>query len=753
MSDGPIGVRGTRWRGPEPSIALPSPTAMAATWDPGLVRRAGNLLAAEARRKGVHVLLAPTINLHRSPLGGRHFECFSEDPLLTGEIGAAYVIGVQEGGVGATVKHFVANDSETDRMTANVVLDQRTLRELYLAPFEHIIEKARPYGVMAAYNSVNGPTMTEHRELLNDVLRGEWGFDGVVVSDWFAARHTTRAAVAGLDVAMPGPATVYGPALAAAVRDGRISEEHVNEHVARVLTLAERVGALGPPAPAVTGEVDGRAVARRMAARSTVLLHDNGVLPLPPEQRIALIGGLAKDPRVMGGGSAQVHPQHAVSPLEGLLAAGAEVTYARGADPSTRFRPAADGFELTATVRDATGRIRAEMPLPDGAIMWHGDMPAELDPADVHSVEISGTFTAPAAGTHRLGIEGAGAFQLTVDGEVLFDDQVPTADITDLAGAIFAPLQHEVAVQLVPGRQITVSLLHTDPPFLNPGFFPAVSFALGHRAPDTVRDPEDLLAEAVEAANQADVAVVVVGTSKDVESEGFDRTSLDPPGRQDELVTRVAAANPNKIVVVNAGAPVPMPWRDDVAAILLTWFPGQEGGHALADLLLGHAEPGGRLPTTWPATLDDCPVTTAAPGDGILHYEDGIRVGYRGWERADTPPAFEFGSGKGYTTWTYEEATRNGDQVTVRVRNSGDRPGREVIQLYLRPETDDPNRPKRWLAGFATAEAAPGASATVVIDVPERSCQIWTDQGWHRPPGAYLIEVSHSLTDTRLTIP
>src|SRR5215475_4882987 len=244
MSDGPVGVRGTRWSAEDPSVALPSPTALAATWDPSLARAAGRLLGQEARRKGVHVLLAPTVNLHRSPLGGRHFECYSEDPLLTGRIGSAYVAGVQDQGVATTVKHFVANDSETERFTVSVEVAERTLRELYLAPFEVIVKEAGAWAVMSAYNSVAGLTMTEHTALQQGVLKQEWGFDGVVVSDWTAARDTVRAALGGLDIAMPARRNPWGDKLVAAVRDGRVPVEIVDEQVRRVLRLAARVGAL-----------------------------------------------------------------------------------------------------------------------------------------------------------------------------------------------------------------------------------------------------------------------------------------------------------------------------------------------------------------------------------------------------------------------------------------------------------------------------------------------------------------------------
>jgi Beta-glucosidase-related glycosidases len=283
MSDGPIGVRGVHWTADDPSIALPSPTALAATWDPALARRAGTLLAQEARRKQVHVLLAPTVNLHRSPLGGRHFEAYSEDPYLTGEIGSGYVQGVQSGGVGTTVKHFVANDAETDRFTVNNLLSERALRELYLAPFEAIVAHAHPWGIMTAYNTVNGTTMTEHHHLVNEILRGEWGFDGFNVSDWTAARATAGALEGGLDVAMPGPRTVYGEALAAAVRAGEVEEAKVDEAVRNVLRLAARVGILEGAEPVVTeppATVDGEALAREIARRSFVLVRNQGALPL-----------------------------------------------------------------------------------------------------------------------------------------------------------------------------------------------------------------------------------------------------------------------------------------------------------------------------------------------------------------------------------------------------------------------------------------------------------------------------------------
>ncbi|GAA0937062.1 beta-glucosidase family protein [Actinocorallia libanotica] len=739
MSDGPIGVRGTRWSAADPSIALPSPTALAATWDTALVRRAGGLLAAEARRKGVRVLLAPTVNLHRSPLGGRHFECFSEDPLLTGELAAGFVQGVQSGGVAVTVKHFVANDFETERMTADVVVSERALRELYLLPFEIVVRKASPYGIMTAYNGVNGTTMSEHGELVNGVLRGEWGFDGFVVSDWFGARDTVRAALGGLDVAMPGPDTVYGPALAEAVRAGEVPEEVLDEHVQRVLELARRTSV-----DADLPEVDGQALAREIAARSFTLLRNEGVLPLEGSPRVALIGGLAKEARVMGGGSAQVFPSHVVSPLEGLRSAGLDVVYARGADPSTRLNPAS--FPLLTTAYAEDGTVLGEFPQPDGSLQWVGQMPEGVDHTVLGSVAMRGAFTPDESGDHLIAIEGVGAFRLAVGGDVLFDGTIAPESDDPFAAFFFAP-QKVFSVPLQEGVEVEIELVHRIARGEMP--VPFVGFALVHR--DPTADPDTLLAEAEPAAAASDLAVVVVGTSKEVESEGFDRTSLRLPGRQDELVRRVAAANPRTIVVVNAGSPVEMPWRHDAAAVLLTWFPGQEAGHALADVLTGRAEPGGRLPTTWPAVLEDCPVTDVTPVDGTMRYDEGVFIGYRAWQRSGAVPAYEFGSGLGYTTWTYEKAVHEEGVLHVTLRNTGPRPGREVVQTYLAPASPDETRPSRWLAAFAVAEAAPGESVTVTLPLPERAFCVWQDGAWVPAPGDHVLHTGHSLTDTPLT--
>ncbi|MEU5344796.1 glycoside hydrolase family 3 C-terminal domain-containing protein [Streptomyces sp. NPDC020766] len=754
MSDGPIGVRGVRWTSGDPSVALPSPTALAATWDPELARRAGVLLAQEARRKGVHVLLAPTVNLQRSPLGGRHFEAYSEDPYLTGRIGTGYVRGVQSGGVGTTVKHFVANDAETDRFTVNNVVGERALRELYLAPFEAIVENAHPWGIMTAYNSVNGTTMTEHRYLVNEILRGEWGFDGFNVSDWMAARDTVADIEGGLDVAMPGPRTVYGEALAQAVRDGRVEESTVDGAVRNVLRLAARVGILEGAQPAVTDipeTVDGEALAREIARRAFVLVrNENNALPLKSGS-VALIGAAARDARVLGGGSAVVFPARIVSPLDGLTDAlpDGSLSYAVGADPNTELAIADKGFELRAHCRDEAGTLIGTGATPTGEVNWMGsDLPDGVTYDTLHTVELTGTLTPRVSGPHVLGIKGAGAFTLTVDGTTYFDDVQRPADDSDPFEAFFGLPQPHAEVELTAGQPVEVSL--TFVVTLPEGIpFKAVVFALTHQEPQ--RDEDELIAEAVAAARAADTAVVVVATTERVESEGFDRKNLRLPGRQDDLVHAVAAANPNTVVVVNSGSPVELPWRDEVAAVLLSWFPGQEGGAALADVLTGEYEPGGRLPTTW-GSLTDAPVTQVVPADGELPYTEGVFIGYRAWEKAGRTPTYPFGHGLGYTDWTYDSIDVTGTTVTVRVTNSGPREGRETVQIYVSPSEPTPDRPTRRLAGFATAEATPGETVTVTIELPTRAFETWDERtnAWTPVKGPYEIEASHSLTDCRL---
>ncbi|MEA2246432.1 MAG: beta-glucosidase [Solirubrobacteraceae bacterium] len=759
VSDGPAGVRGETWDERDTSANVPSPTALAATWDEDLIHRLGLLLAFESRRKGTDVLLAPTVNLHRTPYGGRHFECLSEDPFLTARIGAAYVRGVQDGGVGATVKHFVANDSETQRMTLDVRVDERPLRELYMAAFDTIVREAGAWAVMAAYNGVNGHPMTES-PLLRDVLQQEWGFDGLTMSDWFATRSTEESANAGLDLVMPGPEGPWGEALVTAVREGRVAEAAIDDKVLRLLRLAARVGALDGVAGSDAPSYDDAEVAaelRRVAAAGFVLARNQAsILPLDASAlgRVAVLGPNAAVARTLGGGSATVFPPYTVSPLQGIRSAlgdGVEIDHAIGVVPTTRtpvarppwlHRPdgSGEGVEVRFLAEDSA--VLATEQRPGCAFSWMGSFGHGLGPAEVARVEVRTVVRATDAGTYEVGGSGVGRYRLSVGGEELFDTTLELPPGADIVEALMIPPQEVRSVDLQAGEEVEIVLGHDVGTMGSEIDLAGAVFQLNLQPPRGTDDEE--MDRAVSLARAADVAIVVVGTTEEVESEGFDRTSLALPGRQDELVRRVAEANPKTIVVVNAGAPVLLPWADDVAAVVLAWFPGQEFGNALADALLGVVEPGGRLPTTWPMTEDGLPSTQ--PVDGVLTYDEGLFVGYRAYDRDGREPRYRFGHGLGYTTWDYvglsapEQAAPGAEvSVTVRVRNTGSRRGREVVQVYASRSEGGVERPVRWLAGFAPVEADPGEEVSATVRVPARAFEHWDAEAgrWAVEPGAF----------------
>ncbi|NEC77273.1 glycoside hydrolase family 3 protein, partial [Streptomyces rochei] len=513
-------------------------------------------------------------------------------------------------------------------------------------------------------------------------------------------------------------------------------------------------GVLDGAEPAVTeppATVDGPALAREIARRSFVLVrNERAALPLR-SGTVALIGAAARDARILGGGSATVFPARVVSPLDGLTAALPEgsITYAVGADPNTELAVADRGFELRAVCRDADGQVIGTGSAPNGHIQWMGsDLPEGVTHDRLHSVELTGTFTPRESGPHTFGIKGVGAFTLTVDGTTHYEDvQRPAKDDPFLS--FFGAPEPRAQVDLTAGEPVEVGLTHVVELPEGAGM-KVVTFALAHAEPR--RDPDEMIAEAVRAARGADTAVVVVATTDRVESEGFDRTDLRLPGRQDDLVRAVAAANPNTVVVVNSGSPVELPWREEVAAVLLSWFPGQEGGAALADVLTGRDEPGGRLPTTWGA-LADAPVTRVTPENGELPYDEDLFIGYRAWDRAGRTPAYPFGHGLGYTDWTYESVEVDGTTAKVRLRNTGDRPGREVVQLYLAPAEPDASRPVRWLAGFAGAEAGPGERAEVTVELPRRAFEVWDEAtgSWAFVKGSYELRIGRSIADRRIT--
>lgn len=817
VTDGPVGARGAGEIGSgTPSLVLPCPTSMAATWDPQLLHRAGAALAEEVRDRSASVLLAPTVNLHRTPLAGRNFECFGEDPHLTARMAVGYITGVQSAGVSACVKHFVANDQEHERHTISSEVSERALRELYLVPFEAAVTEAGVWMVMSAYNRLNGTYCCEHPWLLTDVLRGEWGFDGAVISDWLGTHSTAAAALAGLDWEMPGPVQHYGARLAQAVDAGDVPADVVLSMARNVLGVAGRTGMLDNvtpgvvPAEAPERSVDrpqARALARELSAAGIVLLAnavptggDGPVLPLDPAPgTMAVIGPNADGAWIQGGGSAQLKAHHVVTPLDGLRArfapAGTNVVFEPGC-LSVRSMPLLDGRSLVALPADTPGIAEAStgpddsfcvlaeyfdnpdyagdpvsvVPMRAATGMWAGVMPPGI--SATYWARWHATMEVPVHATVRFGITSAGPSRLVVDGEVVCDLTGQRQPGESFFGLGSAEVTGDVAPPQPAGEAatgtrllaVTYELSNTGSEFLSAGQVGAA-----------VVPADNALAQAVAAAGAADVAVVVVGLNHDTETEGRDRTTLALPPEQDELVAAVAAANPRTVVVVNAGAPVHMPWRNDVAAVVHLWYPGQEGGHALADVLSGDVNPSGRLPTTFPADIVENPSHGNYPGaDGRVHYAEDLLIGYRWYDDQGIEPEWCFGHGLSYTSFVHGQPgmepvggpvggpvdgivagpvaahERPGSDpvvlCTVDVTNAGGRDGHEVVQCYVEPPAGTQGRPGRELRAFARVAVAAGATERVTLGLNRRAFAGWDDDAasWVIPAGEHRVHVGAS---------
>ncbi len=780
LSDGPNGVRGATLTDGTPAVCIPCGSALGATWDPSLVQRLGELLGREARAEGVRVLLAPTVNIHRSPLAGRNFECYSEDPLLTGQLAAAFVRGAQSQGVATTVKHLVGNEAETDRYVSDSIVDERTLREIYLLPFELAVRGGGALGVMTAYNRLNGQWCADRSDLLDAVLRDEWGFEGFVVSDWYAAVDTVRACRAGLDLEMPGPGRAYGDALLAAVERGELTAADLDHPVRRLLTVFDHIGALddlGEPVPPRSDDPDDRALARAAAAAAMVLLRNDDILPLEPARlgRVAVVGPLAARAQIMGGGSAAVRPHDAPGPLDalrGALGPDVEVVHARGCDIRRSVPALRAPFRVTIHAgTDLAEPAVAERDTSEGRLLFLG--PPAPGVTEPWSLRASATFVPDESGPWTFTLVQAGRARLRVDGAIVLDGHIdpppPGEEFFGLGSAEMA-----TTIALTAGRAVDVVVELTSE---------GAAFLCGVKVGCAPPVRDDLLDEAVRAAADADVAVVCVGTTDEWESEGFDRSTLDLPGAQDELIERILDVQPRTIVVVNTGLPVAMPWASRAAAVLQAWFGGQEHGPALADVLTGAVEPGGRLPTTIPLALEHTPSFGQFPGEhGAVRYGEGLLVGYRWYDSRRLPVQFPFGHGLGYTTVELTEprvehtTITEGEEVVVRVdvTNTGSRRGSEVVQLYVEPLDPTVTRPRRELKTFAKVDLEPGERRTVALVLDRRSFAHWspgqpdwpalaprlrhlpggrvdterdTEPGWRVTPGRFRIHVGRSIAD------
>ncbi|MDZ7674221.1 MAG: glycoside hydrolase family 3 C-terminal domain-containing protein [Acidimicrobiales bacterium] len=750
VTDGPTGARGDLTTGAK-AVCFPVGSAIGATWDTELVAEVATMLADEARSKGAEVLLGPTVNIHRHPLAGRNFECYAEDPELTARLCVAFISALQSGGVGASLKHFVANDSEFERHTISSQVDERTLREVYLRPFEAAVAEADPWTIMAAYNRLNGTFASEHRWLLVELLKQEWGWPGVVVSDWYATHDTVASGAGGLDLQMPGPAAQFGPALAQAVRDGDVDEAELADKARRVLRLHARTGKLDAPDEVPERSVDSperRELARRTAIASAVLLTNDALLPLDVGSRVAVIGPNATPGRIQGGGSSEVTPHHTVTPLDGLRER-FEVTHARGVGVGVHGPPidpgllAGGGFdeELFPTA-DLSGEPYRRGRSSEAAMSFFGAAVPELG-LGRFSARWSTRFTPDQTGEWTVTVAAAGAARVLVDGEVAVHDPTPGPKMAIWIEGL-EPVSAGLHLDAGYSYDLVVELVADER-----GTLPHLRFAA--ESPSSALE----LDRAVAAAADAEAAIVVVGTSSDYESEGGDRVEFNLPGRQDELVEGVAAANPNTVVVVNAASPVSMPWIDAVRAVLWVWYPGQEFGHALADILAGDADPGGRLPTTFARRLEDTPAFTNYPGEfGQVRYGEGIFVGHRWYDARAIEPLFPFGHGLSYATFelgetTAEVAEDGSVELAVRVTNVSDRAGAEVVQAYVEPPEGPAARPVRQLAGFTKVHLEAGETTTTSVRIPARGLAYWdpTAAVWTVAEGEHTLWIGRSSRD------
>lgn len=769
LTDGPSGARGASFDRMTPSVCVPCGSALGASWDVDLLRDVGEVLGHQARTKQARVLLAPTINLHRSPLGGRTFEAYSEDPLLSGKLAAAFVQGVQSQGVIATPKHLVGNEAEFERNTIDTVVDERTLRELYLVPFELAVREGGALSLMGAYNRLNGTWCCEHADLLR-IVRDEWGFEGFVMTDWFAVTSTVDGAVAGMDLEMPGPGRQLGSAVAGAVRRGELDGSVLDDIVHRLLASFDRIGALDDPEPGDEQSVDlpeHRAIARRAAAGSAVLLRNDGVLPFDPSTitTLAVIGPNATRAQMIGGGSATLEPHYHVTPLEALqrrLGDRVAITYEQGCDID-RTVPAVE-IDTVEVFADAEGNELSRRPGQSTKLMFFG--PPIPDLPGRWGVRSTGTYVAEADGAHQVALVQAGRARVLVDGEIVLDgvtDPPPIGDALFGAGSE----QIEATIELVAGKpvELTIELSNDDAPLI-------CAALVGVRP----LPPADLVDRAAAAAAAADAAIVIVGTNDDWETEGHDRELLALPGTQDELVRQVCAAQPRTAVVVNAGSPVALPWAGDAPAVLDVWFGGQEMADALVDVLFGDTDPGGRLATTFPRCIEHTPAFGNFPGEaGEVRYGEGVLMGYRWYEARRLPVQFAFGHGLSYTTFEIGPPTVDGDTVRVPVTNTGGRAGSEVVQLYVEPVAPTVVRPPKELKAFAKVHLEPGASATVELALDDRAFAYWQPDlsayarirnrqsattgfsmgappedpppGWRVEPGDYRLHIGRSSAD------
>ena len=774
-ADSPFGVRATG-----PSTLFAGGINLAATFNPDLARAVGTQLGRDARARARQYSLGPGVNIYRSPLNGRNFEYYGEDPFLAARIAVGFINGVQSQGVSSTIKHFLGNNSEFGRNTTDSRIDERALREIYLPAFEAAVKDAHTGAIMGSYNLTNGLFMTENGRLIRDVLKGQWGFDGVYMSDWFATHDAIAAANAGTDLEMPEPQHFNRQMLMPALQQGRVTQATIDDKVRRLMRNQARFGWLdGRIADDTTPSynVDGARVALQSAREGVVLLKNTGgILPLDRTKikTIAVIGPNAHPAVVLGGGSAAIPTYHAVSVLEGIAthtAANATVRHVRGI-PSLAGMVVATNFSTAATGPEKKRGITVEVfhrSEPSGTpastrvdehvaigvpleltLAVREDWPIQprgyVGPGGPVSHRFTGFYDAAKPGTYDIVVQqGAFAesgYRLYVDGKLLIDRWKLSPSVVETIGVPFTPGSHKIVLEHHSENNSFGS------PFIRMGI---------------VRQGEWVDSLAVAAARRADVVVLAVGFDQQTETENWDRTFRLPPG-QDALIKAIVAVNPRTIVVANSGGGFDMnDWGDRVPAIVEAWYPGQEGGNALADILFGDVNPSGHLPATFEKRWEDNPVYSSYypdSGTNRIYYKEGVFVGYRGYESRNVAPRFPFGHGLSYTTFRFanlsvraaDGAGAQGWTATFDITNTGARAGAAVAQVYVHQSRAPIPRPPKELKGFTKVMLTPGQTQRVTVPLDLRSLAYYdvTRSEWRADAGTYDILIGGSSADISL---
>lgn len=731
MSDGPMGIASGRVDERDVARLTPCAASLGASWDADLVARVGVLVGQEAVERGIDAVLAPNLNLARSPLAGRAFEYFSEDPLLAGVLGAAWIGGLQSTGTGSVAKHLVCNDSETARDTVNVQVDERTLREVYLLPFE-FAAAAGCAGMLAAYNRVNDHYCAEQHHVMTEIVKGEWGYRGAIMSDWFGTHSTAPTLEAGLDLEMPGPARHLG---AKAV--GAVDAARVHDAGERVTALARRVtGAKSKP----VSDAEAGALLVEAAAAGFVLLKNDGLLPYAPGAgTIAVIGPNAAAPCFQGGTFAKISVRaDLASPVDAIRARFGEVRFEPGVDPAPRLpfmdvtSDSAPGMRVEYFASaDCSGEPLTRETRDTNSLVWFAGMHDQADFAKGGSIRASGRFTATKTGVHHFHLGATGVSKMLVDGElVVTTTECPPGDTM---GMLKSGDSASAPVALEAGQIADVVIEFRFEPARVHGLW------YGIRPPGS---PDELLAAAEAAARKADIVFLIVGETSDSSVESKDRPDTQLAAGQLELIRRITAANPRTVVIANVGHAYDASWEDGAAAHIAAWYPGEGFSEALAAVLAGDREPGGRMPVSIAREEGDYPGFALAPdADGKLAYAEGTRIGYRGIAAA----RHTLGAGQGYARFDWSDAAVSDGGVELTVTNISDRASSDVVQVYR-------DLPEPALVGFAKVHLAAGASARVRVDLPSRRFMQWRESGWEPIAAAVSVRIARHAEDRGLAL-